>query len=103
MTPTLQAMTQQQFVSLVNKRRQVCGYTHEDFAEKVGISKQLWWYLRTDQRPVSVNVLRGVLQLFPDMDADVIAFLGANKHDHYKSPQERIREWIRQRRGGSAG
>ncbi len=59
---------------LITRQREL-GLTDGEFARRLGISRTLWWAIRTGQRAMGLRSLRGIVRAFPDLDDEVLAFL----------------------------
>lgn len=46
------------------------------FAAKLGVSRQLWQFTRTERMPIGQKVIAGTCRAFPEMIPDVLIFLG---------------------------
>jgi hypothetical protein len=49
------------------------------FADRLGISRQLWTKTRQKQTPLGMSVLRGVLREFPSLTDDVLHTVASYK------------------------
>lgn len=68
-------MKAQGLIEAVEERKRALGWTDEALARALGVSRPLWSQIRSGQRQVTLNVVRGVLRTFPDLEGKVIAFL----------------------------
>ena len=48
------------------------------FADKLGVSHQLWQMTRTGKREVGLTVLQGTIRAYPELSRDVLFFLQGN-------------------------
>jgi len=69
------------------------------FAERLGISSQLWQMTRTGKRDIGLSVLKGVMRAYPELEQDVTLFLrgdvdtmtslvGSPTDDHQQPPAQ---------------
>ena len=68
------------FVSRMNEWRKALGWGHEKFAAYLGISRNYWWLLRTNQRELTIGVAQRVLRERPEFE-------------HYLAAAIRDRSW----------
>lgn len=68
-------MNAQGLIEAVEERRHALGWTDEALARALGVSRPLWSQIRSGKRQVTLNVVRGVLRTFPDLETQVLAFL----------------------------
>src|SRR5512146_108047 len=45
------------------------------FAKKLGISRALWEFTRTGQKPIHLTLLKATIRTFPELCTEVIEFL----------------------------
>lgn len=67
--------------SLIEKLKEI--QSEEDlsdyrFAEKLGVSHQLWQMTRTGKREIGLVILKAVLKVYPELYRDVLFFLGGD-------------------------
>lgn len=75
--------------SLLEKLKEIQdkeGLSDYKFADKLGISHQLWQMTRTGKREIGLTILQGVRVVYPELDRDVLLFLSNNVDI---SPEER--------------
>lgn len=68
-------MKAQDLIEAVEERKRMLGWTDESLARALGVSRPLWSQVRSGKRRMTLDVVRGILQAFPDLEAQVIAFL----------------------------
>jgi transcriptional regulator with XRE-family HTH domain len=68
-------MKAQDLIEAVEERKRSLGWTDESLARALGVSRPLWSQVRSGKRRMTLDVVRGILQAFPDLEAQVIAFL----------------------------
>lgn len=68
-------MNGQGLIEVVEERKQALGWTDEQLARALGISRSLWSQVRSGRRRVTLDVVRGILRAFPDMENQVLGFL----------------------------
>lgn len=51
------------------------GLSDYKFADKLGVSHQLWQMTRTGKREIGLAVLQGIMRACPELDRDVLFFL----------------------------
>jgi len=51
------------------------GLSDYKFADKLGVSHQLWQMTRTGKREIGQAVLQGTMKAYPELDRDVLLFL----------------------------
>ncbi len=68
-------MNGQGLIEVVEERKQALGWTDEQLARALGISRSLWSQVRSGRRRVTLEVVRGILRAFPDMEMHVLLFL----------------------------
>jgi len=49
--------------------------TDGGFAERLGISRQMWQFIREGRRGIGEKLLRGIIQAYPELIPDVLIFL----------------------------
>lgn len=59
--------------------QQTMGYSDEEFAELLGISRPLWIMTRSGQMPVGMKLLAGTTRRFPGLKEQVLAVIGEYK------------------------
>lgn len=59
---------------LIEKQRQE-GLSDRLFAQKLGVSRQLWQFTRTGRTRIGERVCRGALRAYPDLTATILLFL----------------------------
>ena len=59
----------------LKKRQQKLQLDNAAFARRLGVSRAMWSSVKADRRAPGVHLLRGVTRAFPDLDAEVLAFL----------------------------
>jgi len=52
------------------------GLSDYKFADKLRVSHQLWQMTRTGRREIGLAVLQGALRAYPELNRDVLFFLG---------------------------
>jgi len=57
------------------------------FADKLSVSHQLWQMTRTGKREIGLAVLQGTIRAYPELDRDVLIFLGG---DVDMSPKDEV-------------
>jgi predicted transcriptional regulator len=68
-------MKAQRLIEAVEERKRALGWTDEALVRALGVSRPLWSQIRSGKRQVTLNVVRGVLRTFPDLETQVLAFL----------------------------
>ena len=68
-------MNEQAIIEQLETRRKELGMTDEAFARLLGISRPLWSQIRSGKRRMTLEVVRGILRAFPDLEGQVLAFL----------------------------
>ncbi len=68
-------MKEQGLIRVIEERRRMLGWTDERLARALGISRSLWSQVRSGRRRVTLEVVRGILRAFPDMENQVLGFL----------------------------
>lgn len=48
------------------------------FADKLGVSHQLWQMTRTGKREIGLAVLQGTIRVYPELSRDVLLFLSGD-------------------------
>lgn len=70
--------------NFIDKLKQVQsdnGLTDLEMAQRLGCSRQLYQGTRTEQIPLGIKILRGVISAFPgELSKDAIYFLTSNAH-----------------------
>lgn len=64
--------------SLIEKLREIQtreGLSDYKFADKLGVSHQLWQMTRTDKREIGLTILQGTLRAYPELSREVLLFL----------------------------
>jgi len=56
------------------KAKQADGETDADFAARLGINRETWRLIRTDQLQPGPRTLRGIMAAFPDLQGAAMAF-----------------------------
>ena len=51
------------------------GLSDYRFAEKIGVSHQLWQMTRTGKREIGLVILKAITRAYPELDRDVLLFL----------------------------
>lgn len=51
------------------------GMSNRQFAEKLGISTQLWQATRTGKRPIGLMLIKAIMRAYPKLRFDVFVFL----------------------------
>lgn len=54
------------------------GLSDYKFADKLGVSPQLWQMTRSGKRQVGLVILRAVTKAYPELSRDILIFLGAD-------------------------
>ena len=54
------------------------GLSDYKFADKLGVSHQLWQMTRTGKREVGLAVLHGTITAYPELSRDVLFFLSSD-------------------------
>jgi len=62
-------------IQTLKDRQQKLKANNTEFARRLGISRPLWVAVQAGRRAVGVELLRGVVNVFPDLDDEVLAFL----------------------------
>ncbi len=62
----------------LSRKRAAAGLNESQFAEKLGISRALWFQLKRGKRFPSAKFLSAVMKVFPGLTVDVMAFLSRN-------------------------
>jgi len=65
----------QTLVTILEARQRELGLTDAAFADRLGVSRQLWAMTRAGQRAVGLLLLQGVVRAFPDLHNQVLAHL----------------------------
>lgn len=68
-------MNGQGLIEVVEERKQALGWTDEQLARVLGISRSLWSQVRSGRRRLTLDVVCGILRAFPDLEEQVLAFL----------------------------
>ncbi|MEJ5315227.1 MAG: helix-turn-helix domain-containing protein [Anaerolinea sp.] len=68
-------MKAQELIETVEERKQMLGWTDETLARALGVSRPLWSQIRSGKRRVTLEVVRGILRAFPDLEAQVMEYL----------------------------
>ncbi len=68
-------MKAQGLIEVIEERRRELGWTDEALARALGVSRPLWSQIRSGRRQVTLNVVRGMLRAFPDLETQILAFL----------------------------
>lgn len=45
------------------------------FAAKLGISRQLWQFIRTGTKPIGLTLLKAMARTYPELDKEILKFL----------------------------
>lgn len=53
------------------------GLSDAAFAEKIGISRQLWAFVKTGKREPGMTLLSAVMNIFPDLTLEVMEYMKA--------------------------
>lgn len=48
------------------------------FADKLGVSHQLWQMTRTGKREIGLTMLKGIVRAYPELNRDVLIFLAGD-------------------------
>lgn len=67
--------------SLIEKLKEIQtkeGLSDYKFAEKLGVSHQLWQMTRTSKRELGLAVLQGIIRAYPELYRDVFLFLSGD-------------------------
>jgi transcriptional regulator with XRE-family HTH domain len=72
-------------VEKLEAKRKELNLSDADFARLLGISRPLWSATRSGNRAVSIALLRGVAQAFPEVDGDVLRYLRGENGDGAQS------------------
>ena len=51
------------------------------FARMIGVKRSLWQLTRTGKLPIGVTVLKAIVQIYPELNADVLDYLRGENHD----------------------
>ena len=62
-------------IELLQARQRELGLSDGAFARRLGVSRSLWIAVRSGRRAVGLNLLRGVVRAFPDLDDEVLDYL----------------------------
>ena len=62
-------------VTKLTERQAELNLSNADFARLLGISRPLWTSVKSGQRKVGVQLLRGVARAFPDLNDVLLRFL----------------------------
>lgn len=54
------------------------GLNDYKFADKLGISHQLWQMTRSGKRDIGLIILKAILKAYPELDRDVLIFLSGD-------------------------
>jgi len=65
----------QELIEAVEERKRSLGWTDEALARALGVSRPLWSQIRSGKRRVTLDVVRGILRTFPDLEAQVMEYL----------------------------
>uniref|UniRef100_A0A7C4L3D9 Helix-turn-helix domain-containing protein n=1 Tax=Bellilinea caldifistulae TaxID=360411 RepID=A0A7C4L3D9_9CHLR len=68
-------MKVQELIEAVEERKRSLGWTDEALARALGVSRPLWSQIRSGKRRVTLDVVRGILRTFPDLEAQVMEYL----------------------------
>lgn len=68
-------------ISLIEKLKEIQareGLSDYKFADKLGVSPQLWQMTRTGKRDIGSVILKAVAKTYPELNRDVLIFLGSD-------------------------
>lgn len=68
-------MNDETIIQTLRQRQGDARLTDAQMAGRLGISRQLWQKLVTGERHLSLRVLRGVLDAYPDLTPQVLAIV----------------------------
>ncbi len=68
-------MKAQDLIKAIEERKRSLGWTDEALARALGVSRPLWSQIRSGKRRVTLDVVRGILRAFPDLEAQVMEYL----------------------------
>ncbi|MBA7627686.1 hypothetical protein ES703_35153 [subsurface metagenome] len=69
------------FLDKLKQFQSVNGLTDLEMAQRIGCSRQLYQKTRTEQTPLGIKILRGVINAFPEeLSKDAIYFLTSGVH-----------------------
>lgn len=67
--------------SLIEKLKEIQareGLSDYKFADKLGISHQLWQMTRTGKREIGLTILQATMKAYPGLSGDVLVFLSSD-------------------------
>jgi len=68
-------------IERLKKYQSQLGLSNYKFAERLGISAELWRMMKLGKRAVSLSLLRGIMKAYPEMEEDVLIFLRGDVAD----------------------
>lgn len=68
-----------ELVSKLIAKQKASGAGDGAFARKLGVTRAVWFNVRTGRQPIGEKMLRGIVRCFPDLNSEVIIYLASPK------------------------
>jgi hypothetical protein len=72
----------ERLIQAVMTKQYELGETDLEFSRRLGISRQAWQLVRTERGRPGHRTLKGIVQAFPDLQFEILAYLLAKQPVH---------------------